>query len=486
MTTLYTILTLLTSSYPYTNVLQIGNYAKVNCIYIDFNTVTIASDGGVLVYDLSQHKVLRTLITDEPVKLAITTIGNQETFYVLRSGLYKLVTGVKYPIFLVSIGNVDALGIEPNILWVSQGNRFLRYTTNGNLIGTGSPSARVRWAGKLNSLSFDDRRLNFLAPYYIYRRDLGNIYFTNAVIEKNKIYVGTDKSGVLVYDLNTWQLIDSISYYILPTQINSIVPGYNGEIWFAGTHGITVWKDSYLRSISFETHVEISCSKVNKMLSTQTGLYLATDCGLYLFQNDNFYRIPVPITLEPPFISVNKQRDIIWLASWHGWGYIREGKFRHIENNTNYRIFKILTGRKYIYILTELGLRVNQYNTKKVYGFEDTRGWLRSITPAGVISQDTLFVATRDGIVYWKDTDTTFHYILSEFELTDRNVYDIFYRDGQIFLATDSGVYIYDFKRSAWFRVGKSDGLPIESTRSVFMRNDTLFVGTTHGLTLFW
>ena len=486
MTSIPVLIAVLVASYPYTNFLQIGNFGNVNSIYVDFNTVTIASDGGVLVYDISQRKAIRTLITENPVNLAITTAGNQETFYVVNGDLFKIIPGVKYPIFLTNIGNADAIGIEPNVLWVHYGNKYQRYSTNGNFIGAGSPGGGVRWAGKLNSVSLDDRRLNFLAPYFIYRRDLGNVSFTVAVIEQNKIYVGTDGMGVMVYDLNTWQLIDSISFTLLPTEIRAIVPGRNGEIWFGGTHGITVWKNSYLRSISTETRVEVSCPRVNKMLYTEEGLYLATDCGLYLFQGDNFYRIPVPITLEPPFISIKKHRGKIWIASEDGWGYIKDDRFRHIESNSNYRIFKILTGKRHIYILTEFGLKVNPYDTSYVYGFEDTRGWLLTTTPAGTMYGDTLFVATRHGIVYWKDLDTTFHYLLTQFDLADMNVYDMFYRNGQIFLATDAGVYIYDFKRTAWFRLNKNDGLPIETTRSVYMRNDTLFVGTTHGLAIFW
>ncbi len=481
-----TLIAVLFSAYPYPHFLQIGNFGKVNSIYIDFNTVTLGTDGGVLVYDLSRHQAIRTLITENPVKLAITSVGNQETFFITNGDLYKIIPGVKYPIFLANIGNADALGIEPNFLWVHKGNKYQRYSINGNFIGAGSPGGGVRWVGKLNSVPLDDRRLNFLAPYFVYRHDLGNISYTVAVIEQNKIYVGTEGIGVLVYDFNTWQLVDSILYSMLPTEIRAIEPGQNGEIWFGGTHGLTVWKDSYLRSISTETRTEVNCPRVNKLLSTESGIYLATDCGLYLLQNDNFYRVPIPITLEPPFISIRKHRDKIWIASEDGWGYLKNGRFRHIESNSNYRIFKILTGKKYIYILTEFGLKVNPYDTNYVYGFTDSRDWLFTTTPAGVIYRDTVFIATRHGIVYWKDMDTTFHYLLTQFELSDMNVHDMFYSDGQIFLATDVGVYIYDFKRTAWFRLNKNDGLPIETTRSVFMRNDTLFVGTTRGLAVFW
>jgi len=478
----------LLSAFRFQHHLAIGQFGYVQNLDISYQTLTLATAGGVLVYDLQTHRPIRTYLTDAPVTHALTSPGNTETFFVTQGGLYKLTRGVSEPIYLGHVGQIDALGYSAEFLWIYKNHTYRRFLRSGGDLGPGTPPKNTRWTGTLNRISFDDRALTFLAPFFVYDPRLGNVDYTVAVRDRSMLYVGTWGLGVFVYDLRTWRKVDSVYFAVEPEEIWTLTPALDGGVWIGGTAGLTHWSpQNTLWSLSSTRRTDFGCLRILDLLDRPEGLWIGADCGLFRYHNDFLARFSTLIRLSGGITALAGTDTLLWLGSNGAWGVLKNRKkLLSYTFPTPATVYKILTGEQTVYFLTDLGLYVLKPDTDVLSFLHDTRNWLRSDVFAGTKWRDSLYVIGADGLVIWRDGDTVFRYLPTPYNPQGQRTYAVTVDSHAIYLGTQSGLYAYDRETRNWIRYGRSDGLDDEEVHALLIRGDTLFVGTRRGLVLLW
>jgi len=477
----------LLSAFRFQHSLAIGQFGYVLNLDISYKTLTLATAGGVLVYDLQTHEPIRTYITDAPVTHALTAPGDAETYFVSEGGLYKLVRGVAEPIYLGHVGEIDALGYSARYLWIYKNRQYRRFLRSGGDLGPGAPPKDTRWTGTLNRIPFDDRRLAFLSPFFIYNDRMGNVEFTVAVQDHSTLYVGTWGLGVFIYDFRTWEKKDSIYFAIEPQEVLTLAPAQDGGVWVGGRGGFTHWSPTGLWSLSSIQRTDFGCSQIFDLLDRPEGLWIGADCGLFRYRNDFFFKISTLARLPKGVTALAGTDTLLWLGSEGAWGVLKNRKhLRSFSFPSPATVYQILAGKKNVYLLTDLGLYVVKPDTDVVYFLNDPRNWLRSDVVAGARWQDSLYVIGADGLVIWRDGDTTYRYLATPYNPRGQRTYAVTVDARAIYLGTQSGLYVYDREAKNWARYGRYDGLRDDEVHDLAIRGDTLFVGTRRGLILLW
>ncbi len=487
MSSLFSTVLALVSVFRFQHHLAIGRFGYINNLDISYQTLTLATVGGVLVYDLRTHQPIRTYVTDAPVTHALTSPGDAETYFVTQGGLYKLFRGVSEPIYLGNVGDIDALGYSAEYLWIYRNHEYRRFLRSGGDLGPATPPKNTRWTGTLNQLSFEDRKLAFLSPFFVYDPRMGTVDYTVAVQNQSTLYVGTWGLGVFVYDLRTWQKKDSIYFAVEPPEIWTLAPARDGGVWIGGPRGLTHWGPDRLWSLSSTRRTDFGCDRIYDLLDRPEGLWIGADCGLFRYRKDFFSKISTIARLPTGITALAATDDLLWLGSEGAWGVLKNGR-----NLITYTlpspatVYQILSGRRSAYLLTDLGLYVVRPDTDVVYFLKDPRNWLRSNVLAGTRWQDSLYVIGADGLVIWRDEDTTFRYLATPYNPQGQMTYAVAVDERAIYLGTQSGLYVFDREAKNWIRYGRYDGLNDEEVRDLVVHGDTLFVGTRRGLVLLW
>lgn len=219
-------------------------------------------------------------------------------------------------------------------------------------------------------------------------------------------------------------------------------------------------------------------SSVLKVIMLKDSIYAIDNNSLYItdYSFNNFKKIKLEIGGIKNFYFQNN--EFIFLHKSGITFFDFKGGYRNYEN------YK----RGYCYI---------EYNKRKVIGTQDSLLYLENgfksykldKTFTGRITDlksngNLLFVSTADNGLYIIKDDS----IISNFNctngLTSNNCSKLFLEDNEVYICSDNGISILDYKQEKTSAIFESDGLASNMVNDIAILNDTIYAATEDGLSI--
>jgi len=159
-----------------------------------------------------------------------------------------------------------------SILKINSTNEFLILTQNQGFFRL-----------KNNEIQSIDNKLNI----YFEQKS-----FTSAKkINDNNFVLGTSNEGIILIDnnLNVLQTIDKQSS-LIDNAVNNLFLDYYNNVWVVTDNGISYIENTNSFSIISFQNLGFE-GKINKIVKFENQIFLATDKGLFVFQNSEFKRV---------------------------------------------------------------------------------------------------------------------------------------------------------------------------------------------------
>lgn len=380
---------------------------------------------------------------------------------------------------------LDTKSLEVRSVFVSQTGRLLVGTTHGLFIYQESAFRKVLFGSNaLSSINFitgivEGYKDTFwltsqggLIEYnietgqskvYTYQDDEKFVsYFSCLALLKEKLYLGTAGSGMLVFD------IGKAAFSICPEVENGYIKSIitvNDEIW-VGTNGsgiriISASTGKELSAIEHTSNADAICSNaVYSLLKEDDMLWVGTYMGglSYTPAHGSFFSV---YSYPELFNSYNMNVRAFWVDA-DGKKVIgtRDGLFYIDEENHRYKSFKVPQLRSNmifscLYYQNEYyigtyggGMYVLNPATLTLRDFEPDGGMPFSKGHIFCIKQDrekNLWIGTSLGIFCYKDGRQIAHYTSANSKLPEGNVYEIYFDSTHKgWICTENGMCIWD------------------------------------------
>ncbi len=480
----------------YADAYRITNFSTfgfVNSLSKLNDRLVIATDGGVVVYSPLMHSVTATFVTENEVYLAVPDPLSPDIYFVEGRHLKRWSPPFKNANDIVELPDVPkSLGIDRDWLYVEFNNSVKKFNKIGILVAeNSSPPPDVLWCGKKGSISRDDPLLMPLQPLLVNSPTMGLVRMSFFYREMDKLWVGTEGLGVYVFSTSTWQKMDSINVGIYPKDVRAIHIR-NGEMWIGGTDGISVRRRENWTPFKPEGMMVTPGFVVTSIDGDSQFIWFGTDRGVirYNRKNRNFWRF----TASVPSSYIRTVRDwdgVVWMCTDDG-AYYLSGSTPVSEVVRGVGINDVLKGKHRFYLLTERGVYWigidevfgNKSDDKGFALMEDPKGWLGFEVYAGASSLGKLYFVAKDGLVIYDEVRDTFSYSELPVVPDKQPIAKCVVKNGCIFLATNSGLWMAGLQDLHWRVLTAIDGLASDRVLSIAVKDDTLWVGTDRGLSV--
>jgi len=225
----------------------------------------------------------------------------------------------------------------------------------------------------------------------------------------------------------TWKRVlslrDAVNYLLITSK---------GEIYAASTNGLYLSLDdglSWQRVLRGRSKIK----NISVLTEGKNILYLGTQAGLYIMHRENMsLEKPDSGLREIPVYDIAVRENNVYLVN-------TEGFFKSMDNAKSF--VKVLPSfAKSSAEDEELDMQENEE--------EKSLGEIRCIALAPD-KTSTIYLGTEKGILKSEDTGNTWQ-DLSSTGLSRTTINDILILDGQIYLATDKGVFLYHKEKESW------------------------------------
>ncbi len=438
--------------------LKIGNFLHINSIIRQNNRLVVSTPGGVFTYDLFENKLDRSVITETPVKLAL--MQNLLTvFYIdMYGNLYRWTTSSGRVFYLASVGQATSLGVCCDKIYVENNGTITAFSTSGFRLGRQRPENGTVWVGRLNSYSKDSLKVSFLAPFFFYDDLAGKVELTYFYRDFNTLWVGTDRKGIYMYDMNLKTVRDSIQIGLAFDKVESII-GVDEKIFFGGDRGIVVKRKETW------TPIEAKCQGVKKIAILNDTIYYENNCGIYLL-TPNWQKLfqarAKLLGIHKGLIVIQKGDYLLELSPGANILYRVKTPYE-ISGMWIYKDQPIFLINKRVYSLDMKPLR--KFN--KFFP-------IYSMTSQG----DTIYLLTEMGILKFSDG------IVEKFPVPLRPASGISYPmvagKNRLFIGSPEGVYIVYLEDLPFQRY--TPDLRNPRVESLYFDGERLYIGTRRGL----
>jgi len=346
-------------------------------------------------------------------------------------------------------------------------------------------------------------------------------------MDEDYVWIATEK-GVNRYDrkADQWKFF-TVSDGLISNQVNCVAPEFvegllgrksGDEVWFGTDSGVSVYNKKTGSWASFTTKDGLIHNKVNAISARGGDVWIGTDKGVSMYDKKkrlwmSYSNFPGILTAK--VTAVYHQHDYAWIGTEEGlarynyryrkWEYFRTtgslwysplGGMRSTEDSPLIgNVIHTIDGEgRYVYIATDVSLVVfdnvaaqNLSNEQSGYSGSGRRERTQEnerYRPRGRTG-DSLNLTT-DRAKIWKEMSWTYIDIASlsadkSYEVSSA-VYDVAYRSGQTWIATNRGLIRLDFLTNARQVFRKKQGLIDDEITTVATTGDEVWAGTPHGL----
>ena len=237
------------------------------------------------------------------------------------------------------------------------------------------------------------------------------------------------------------------------TTMNSILQDSNGNYWYAGDSGITIFRNGMLTY--YDKRNGIADDYVNEIMQDREGnIWIAYNRGgIEKMSQGKFRTIPMPITVNA--ICEDAARGLVWLGADDGVYCYKNNKF--VENE----ITKMTKGSRVreVRVTKDNELLVSCYSKLSAFRLEPNgkvTNWTEKDGLAGYkcraaikASDGDYYIGTTQGLSILDHTDGKFHNITRENGFSNEFIMALYEdKKGQIWVGTDGGgIYVLKDKK---------------------------------------
>ncbi len=463
---------------------------------------------GLRAYDLASKKLIHRSFEDsesrfiriiKPYKDDLIWIGSSSGLYLFNTKTFEK---EKFPL--------------PQIF--EQGvNRFVSATVDDDKL----------WLATTEGIFAIDAITKKVKQYVNTEAD-PNVLLTNITVSilkdsKGRIWVGTDKNGVQLYQPSTDSFIRfpsySNEYSFPPGAVNHIHEDLEGNLWFAVASYGTRRVSTHLQTFTAYRHKgdiddSLGFNRILDLLEDNSGdIWIAADGG-GLDKMDIESRKFTHYTHDPldkTTISSNSvlslaqdQQGKIWIGTWGGGLNIldpKTGKVERVLHNpeqdqsqtiADNNIFWLEIGKSgLVYIgVWQMGLQIYDPSTREYKSYLNTGNYTSDITNPSIntilLSDDEkqVWIGGRNGLELFDTANETFTLI----DLGDLYSINAIHKQDEttLWLATASGLIRYNTQSGAYKRFSMTHGLSNDFIVSIEQDDlGYLWLGSQNGLNRF-
>lgn len=229
---------------------------------------------------------------------------------------------------------------------------------------------------------------------------------------------------------------------LLQSNVNTMFQDSHGYLWFGTSHGLSCWDG--INFTNYHTINGLSGARINVITESENQeLLIGTDNGLNILKNSSFKKfINSGDKPSKEIVSILIYKNRIFTGTLNGLFELKKGKFERLPNDNltpGHTIHSIISDKEgnIYFVATDVGL------IKYKDGFEilssDKR--LADLRFGNSKKQEnTLYFITRKGFCKIENGKTVFTDVNSGEDFRCRRI--LISKEKEIFLATNSGVYI--------------------------------------------
>ena len=313
----------------------------------------------------------------------------------------------------------------------------------------------------------------------------------------------TDIEGNLWFGTLGQGLVKFNATFTYFNQDNGLLNSYINAIYCDGDetwlgykgNGINIVKDNVI--IKAYTPKELGSSIVNRIARINGKIYVGTNSGLSVYNNDRFESVPFSNNQPIDVYSIYQDKKTVYIGTKYGLCQLINDTVKKINNTPEDFIFDIINYKQQLLLASNNGYYTYSGGKFKLTADEQnfSAGRVRSFA---VDNQDHLWIGTDEGIYVKVNND---HIRIDEQKgLSSDNVYFLqFDNNSNIWAGTNKGVdrintnSFYDFsdQKKADIQIrnySKSEGLVgVESNLNAIdiSKTNQLWIGTINGVYLY-
>lgn len=467
---------------------NISTFTFINSIVRYQNNLYVGTNGGVFIYDILNHRITVTHVTEEPVILAAPDPTTTDVYYISRGILFRWNPFIRTPAQLGYVGYPKSLSIDARYIYLDFPDGIKKYSKSGVPQGFSSSSQNLIWCGDRSLLKKDDPELLFFSPFFKYTSRLGRVEYTVFYPDMDKLWVGTYGEGIYLYKKRFYQEEDSIKVGLWDSDVRSLYYK-DGVLWLGCSKGITKVERDVWESFSGNGTVGLLCDEIEDITGLDDILWFASSCGVLKYTRDRFTLYSIPASIGSYVTSVLADPPYLWIGTDQGIGstLVSGGPFESMSGVVNAYVNEILRGKKRIYFLTEQGVFSFTRREREWSRIVDPRSWLDGDVEAGASFKDTFYFISLMGLVIMDETNDEFLYLNTPFSPRNEPSLSMSVDDRRIYIGTVRGLYILDKRGNTWMPLRKTDGLVNDYIQEVLTVGDSVYIATKNGLSiLYW
>jgi len=467
-------------------VFNVSTFNHINSIVRYHDRLCIGTDGGVVLYSPSSHRVKATLVTEEPVILAVPDPLSPDIFFVEEKSLRRWAPNFINSDWLADLPGVPtSLGIDRDHLYIDIGGTIYKFSKIGVKEGSGEAGEDVLWCGERGSIREDDPSIAPLMPHFINSRTMGTVDMKVFYRDMDRLWVGTDGLGLYLYSMNTWQVRDSLLFGLVTRDVRAIYRD-GPDLWFGGSGGVTRKSESRWIPYSRDGMLLSFDPLITDITGDSAFIWFGTDRGLLRFRKKDGSFWALSAFLPAVYVrSLIKAQDRLWISCDEGLFSVVPPAGTYSQIIVGTAVNQVLFHSGLFYYLTERGVyRAALERPASPTPFEDPRGWLNFRSLCGTSYGGRLFLVTEAGLVIYDAGRDTFSYAVPPISPKGADRVRCDASGGYFFLTSRSGLEMMRISDFHWRVFTSYDGLPDEEVLIVLADGDTLWVGTRKGLSV--
>ncbi|WP_276133633.1 ligand-binding sensor domain-containing protein [Polluticoccus soli] len=298
------------------------------------------------------------------------------------------------------------------------------------------------------------------------------------------LWLGTNSGAIRIRD-------SAVQFYnkrngLSDNSISAIMTDAEGNVWLASDgQGVFRFSGSFFTVL--DEGMGLPSAQVMSIAATSNErLYIGTyDAGLFLYQNGTVYAIELPLKPAPAITAIKTRQGKKGSELWFG----TRGAGLWKYNGATFSSFGVptLPSNSVTALYTDTGNRlyigfVNGamfFNGVNFYslGLRNT-----SVMDFKLIGEDSLLLATTDGIKLWHDSTVTDFVTKTIADNVAAQCFAL--RGDELWIgSSDNGIAVYNLKTKKAFVINKNDGLQSDFIYNIVTDNDNnVWVGTGYGI----
>jgi len=297
-------------------------------------------------------------------------------------------------------------------------------------------------------------------------------YVTSIVANQRYVYIATRK-GIASYDKlkELWEVPPTKTPF--PERISIIgFDSYTGEVWFTTPGYLNRYNPIFEDYKSFT--MPSSISTTDSLGISRDFIYLAHSTGTKFDKLMENWGSLDSLSKDIRWFPSNYPNDYPLLAPYY--------VYVPYELQTQYEMTCVAEDVQDLWVGTA-GYGVYKYNMVSLEVEQYMFGIFCELVNAIWKEGSTIWFA-GSGITQWSEGNTSWQYFSpsKDWGLLSDNVSSVVSNKRFVFFGTDEGLSIYDKTDGAWKTYRTFEGLPSNEITCLFVREDTLWIGTARGL----